>query len=63
MKVGDLVLTKWVTPSDQASDEQIGMVVYVDRSHRQTVVDVLWPKGLEKKVWDRHLEVVYSEEG
>ena len=61
MKKGDLVLSMRVTPSDP-DDKQIGMVVYVDNTHRQTVVDVLWPKGLEKKIWDRHLEVVYSEE-
>ena len=61
MKKGDLVLSLWITPSDPAG-RQIGMVVNVDRTHRQTVVDVLWPQGLEKKIWARHLEVMNSEE-
>ena len=62
MEIGDLVLSLWITPSDPV-ERQIGMVVNIDDSHRQKVVDVLWPRGLEKNIWDRHLEVVNSEEG
>ena len=59
MKKGDIVLSLWVTPSEP-SRRDMGIVVRVDDSHRQTVVDVLWPTGLEKNIWERHLEVIHE---
>ncbi len=55
LKQGDLVmcvLTK---------EENFGIVVRVDDSHRQTSVNVLWPSGIEENIWANHLEIVEEE--
>jgi len=59
LKKGDIVLSLCgrVIPSEP-DRKDFGIVVNVDDSHRQTVVDVLWPTCLEKNIWERHLEVI-----
>ncbi len=59
MNVGDLVEESCPPPPTiPESFDKLGIVIRIDDSHRQTVVDVLWPSGLERNIWERHLEVV-----
>ena len=56
MTVGDLV--EAVQEAYPAVETIFGIVVRIDDSHRQTVADVLWSTGIEKNIWEKHLEVV-----
>ena len=59
MKIGDLVLYgSSQVPSSHKAFHEIGIVVRIDDSHRQTVADVLFSDGLARGLWDRHLEVL-----
>tara|TARA_B100000700_G_scaffold306355_1_gene381422 strand:- start:1299 stop:1490 length:192 start_codon:yes stop_codon:yes gene_type:complete len=63
MNVGDLVEERYTSNESVPEDfNKLGIVVKIDDTHRQTIVDVLWPAGLEKNIWVNHLEVV-SESG
>ena len=50
MKPGDKVKLK-------AYDDEIGIIVEVDDTHRQTFVRVLVPGGVFR-MWDQHVEVI-----
>ncbi len=48
MKIGDLVRFQ----------EQTGIIIKVDDSHRQTWVSVLFSDGVKSNIWVAHLEAV-----
>ena len=60
MTVGDLVTALHSRPDACILGDQyiFGIVIRVDDSHRQTVADVLFSTGIEKNIWENHLEVI-----
>ena len=61
MKVGDLVRWRSVSTKKLLSGESSGIVIRVDDSHRQTILDVLFADGIVTRVWENHLDVVCEE--
>ena len=57
MKVGDLVKhTHYTHYADK--NYGYGIVTYVNDSHRQTTVNVLFSSGLIGPIWEKYLEVL-----
>lgn len=58
MKIGDLVRF-----NDPASfKRQLGIVIRVDNSHRQTKIGVLLGDNLRHGIWEGHLEIINENE-
>ena len=59
MNIGDLVEGRYA--SNECAPEgfnRLGIVIKMDDTHRQTIVDVLWSTGIEKNIWVNHLTLV-----
>jgi hypothetical protein len=53
MKVGDLVKF-W----DREIEDMIGIIIRVDDSHRQSIADILYSKGLRRNIWENYIETI-----
>ena len=58
MKVGNLVRWRSNYTKKLLPEESTGIIIYVDDSHRQTSVDVLFAEGVVSRIWKNHLEVI-----
>ncbi len=56
MKVGDLVQV--LNLPEKSLTNRFGIIMNVDNSHRQCIVDVLFCTGLKRNIWVAHLEAI-----